>query len=68
MPTLAQALQNRAPQPVEAWIVEVISSTPQTITTASGPVVNGLWGAAQAGKMVVVIRVEGIEIAVGLFG
>lgn len=67
MPTLAQALQDRPPRPVQAWIVTVVSSTPNTVQTSVGPVVNGLWGAAPVGKSVVVIRVDGIDIAIGLF-
>ena len=67
MPTLGQALQN-LPEPIpRPRILTVLAgSNPDTIQTVSGPVVNGLWGNATVGYRVIVIQVEGIDVAVGL--
>lgn len=69
MPTVGQALQSQ-PKPEQApWFVTVLAgSTPATIQTAAGPIVNGLWGNVAAGKRVVVMKVEGIDVAIGIVG
>lgn len=69
MPTLGQALQQQ-PRPTPApWTVTVTAgSTPTTVHTAAGPIVNGLWGTPPVGKRVVVMKVEGIDVAIALIG
>lgn len=64
MPTLAQVLQS-APEPAdEPHFETVITATTATITTASGPIINATSLTPAAGKSVVVLRVEGVNVAI----
>lgn len=66
MPTLAQVLKDEPGRPPLPHLETVISSTPTTIQTASGPLVNAIGAAVGVGKRVVVLRVEGLNIALGV--
>lgn len=67
MPTLAQALQDRPVPGTAPRIVGVLGATGSTITTDFGDIVNGTSGIPVAGQRVLVLTVEGAQIAVAWF-
>jgi len=64
MPTLAQVLQEQPTPAPLPHLETVVSATMQTVQTTAGPIVNGTHVVPAAGKHVVVLRVEGLDVVI----